>query len=511
MATIMATMYAEAPRELELKLVFAADARPLIDRHPALQPPRATAPEVREQRTTYYDTPDHVLEKNGLSLRVRQDGDTRIQTLKSGSQGPMAGRGEWEWPIETDAPQRTLLADTPAGNLLLREAALEAVTVTEICRVTRKLLLERGTIVEAAIDEGRIRAGDAGEPVHELELELKEGPVGPLYHLALELHADLPLRIGIASKAARGDGLRTGQKPTAMKTSKPMLDRQVGAIEGFRAIALAALGGLLFNQAGAAAADPEGVHQMRAAIRHLRTTQLLFKGHLEPHAAARFETALRRLGRILGEARDWDVFCLETLPAALQGETEEIWRRLLGQAATEQRTLSHRRVRGELARPSLTDLALGWAAWVEGGSLSPGDKAMRQRLRDLAPILLGALARKVRKRGRNLGQHSDTALHALRRSLKKLRYAASYLAPLYPDDAVKPYLKRCRKLEKLLGSNNDATVAVALAEQLSRDDRLDLAPALSVLSQSSEAQRRKIRHSLPKAWRAFREAVPFWE
>jgi inorganic triphosphatase YgiF len=388
---------------------------------------------------------------------------------------------------------------------------LEPVTVTEIYRVSRKLLLETGTIVEVAIDEGHIRAGDASEPVHELELELKEGPIGPLYRLALELHADLPLRLGVESKAARGDRLRTGQQPAATKTPKPTLDRQVGAIDGFRAIGLAALNGLLANQAAAAAADAEGVHQMQAAIRHLRTTQTLFKGHLEPHAAARFEAALRRVGRTLGEARDWDVFCLETLPAALRGETEEIWRRLLGQAATEQRTLSHRRLRGELARRSLTDLALGWAAWVEDGSLSPGDKAMRRRLRDLAPILLDALAQKVRKRGRNLGRVSDTALHALRRSLKKLRYAASYLAPLYPDDTVKPYLKRCRKLEKLLGSNNDATVAVGLAEQLSRDDRLDLAPALSVLSQWSDARRRKIRLCLPKAWKAFREAAPFWE
>jgi hypothetical protein len=52
---------------------------------------------------------------------------------------------------------------------------------------------------------------------------------------------------------------------------------------------------------------------------------------------------------------------------------------------------------------------------------------------------------------------------------------------------------------------------VGLAEQLSRDDRLDLAPALSVLSQWSDARRRKIRLCLPKAWKAFREAAPFWE
>jgi hypothetical protein len=63
----------------------------------------------------------------------------------------------------------------------------------------------------------------------------------------------------------------------------------------------------------------------------------------------------------------------------------------------------------------------------------------------------------------------------------------------------------------MLGSNNDATVAVGLAEELSRDDPLDLAPALSVLSQWSEARRRKITYCLPKAWKAFRNTAPFWE
>jgi triphosphatase len=125
MAMTIATKHADTPRELELKLVFAADARPLIDRHPALQPPGATAPEVRQGCTTYYDTREHVLEKNGLSLRVRQSGDARIQTLKSGCQGPMAGRGEWEWPIDTDTPQLTLLADTPGRNLVPPAATLE--------------------------------------------------------------------------------------------------------------------------------------------------------------------------------------------------------------------------------------------------------------------------------------------------------------------------------------------------------------------------------------------------
>jgi triphosphatase len=71
---------------------------------------------------------------------------------------------------------------------------------TDIHRTVRTLSLDGGSSVEVAIDEGRIVARDAEEPVHELELELKDGPIGPLYRLALELCAGLPLRIHVMQR-----------------------------------------------------------------------------------------------------------------------------------------------------------------------------------------------------------------------------------------------------------------------------------------------------------------------
>ena len=38
---------------------------------------------------------------------------------------------------------------------------------------------------------------------------------------------------------------------------------------------------------------------MRVAVRYLRAALILFGHHLEPHAAARFEGELQRLGRVL--------------------------------------------------------------------------------------------------------------------------------------------------------------------------------------------------------------------
>ena len=241
----------------------------------------------------------------------------------------VSGSGRWQ-PTDPSPgcspPRRPVQRATPWQTL-------EPQFVTDIQRTSRTLELDGGTIVEVALDEGLIRSGNATEPVHELELELKDGSIGPLYHLALELLSALPLRIGVEAKAARGYRLAAGRPPAAVKPDAPALDRKVVAAAGWRRIVATALDALLANQPAAAAGDVEGVHLMRTAIRRVRAAQLLFKPHLEPHATKQFEAELRRLGRILGEARDWDVFRLETLPTALRDDASDSLLHLLGQAA----------------------------------------------------------------------------------------------------------------------------------------------------------------------------------
>jgi CHAD domain-containing protein len=351
------------------------------------------------------------------------------------------------------------------------------------------------------------------ETVSELELELRDGTLAPLYRLALDLHARVPLTIGPESKAARGYRLRTGRAPAARKAPDLDLDRNVGAPEAFREIVAARLGHLLANQPAAAASDPEGVHQMRVAIRRLRTALVLFGPRLEPHVAARFETELKRLGQVLGDARDWDVFCLDTLPKAMDGAPGAGWGHLLREAAEAERRAAHRRVEEELGRPALTGFVLGMAAWVEDGSARPvllGDKRISRRLVKLAPALLDRVAGKAARRGKRIGRRSDEELHALRKSLKKLRYGADDLAGLYGRKAVERYLRGCKELQELLGRMNDAAVAGVLAEQLSAGDRADLAPAVGTLAGWGERRRDEARQRLPGAWATFRKASPFW-
>jgi len=503
---------ATRPVETELKLRLPPEARGRIERLAALQGPRATPPREQHLVSTYFDTPDLALAGAGLTLRVRNGGGQRVQTVKSQADDHdvAAPRGEWEWPVETDRPDFTLLAQTPvaAGIDPAIAERLEPVVVTDIRRTTRMLQLD-GAAIEVAIDEGRIRAGEAEDGVHEVELELKAGPVGELYRLALELHGQMQSPLEVEPKAARGYRLRTGQAPQPVRISAPTLDGEVDLAGGLRQIFGTALRHLLANQPAASFGDVEGVHQMRIAIRRLRTAFVLFKPHLRSAEISQFEDELQRFGRMLGEARDWDVFCLETLPAALRHGTEESWRRLLGQAAEAERTAAHRRLREEFAGPALTGLALGLAAWIEGEAELLGDVARAERLSAVAPPLLDRVARKLARRGRHIGQRSGEELHDVRKSLKKLRYSVDDLAGLYPPKSVKAYLKRCKSLQKRLGGINDATVAATLAEGLGRE-RSELAAAVGDVTQWSAARRRKALRDLPDAWARFHEAAPFW-
>jgi CHAD domain-containing protein len=215
--------------------------------------------------------------------------------------------------------------------------------------------------------------------------------------------------------------------------------------EGFRAIVAAELAGLAAQMPAARAGEMEGVHQMRVALRRLRACLVLFAPHLRRAEAAEFNDALRALGRVLGAARDWDVFCVETLPAALGGEAEE----LFGRASME-RAAAHRRLVEVLEGPEPAALSARLAAWSGAeGTLARG--AAGRRLVDAAGDLLDRLARKVRRRSRHVGRLDGEELHDLRKALKKLRYGVDFVGGLFEAKAVRRYEKGCKHLQEVLG------------------------------------------------------------
>ena len=190
------------PQEIELKLILdpelSADAESLFDSLVGVQSKRMT-----RLTNTYFDTPSRAVHQAKRTLRIRRDGDRWIQTLKRSAQqsaGGLSKRGEWEWDIPSHDLDLKSLAD-----LLPKTINLSTLVPLFSTDFERKiwLLNFQGSQIEAVIDLGVITASGASEPISEIELELKSGDISTLLSLAKYLVAQIPLRVGVLSKAGR--------------------------------------------------------------------------------------------------------------------------------------------------------------------------------------------------------------------------------------------------------------------------------------------------------------------
>lgn len=319
---------------------------------------------------------------------------------------------------------------------------------------------------------------------------------------------------------APGSGrLPNGQRPHRTQgasaiglASRSMLNRNADAVDGFCHILGAALGHLTANIGPTLGGDPEGLHQMRIALRAARATMGLFAPLFDASKVASFDIELQSVYRAFGIARDWDVFCLETLPAAIRGLPGA---RLtdLDPFAQTARAASHRAIEDRIRGPGFAAVLRALAGWAQPGSgYEPGPTVARvgRSLSDLAPHLLGRIARKTMKRGRHITRLSPENLHRFRKALDRLCDDSIALGPLFPDRRVSAYRARCVALQGALGAANDAVVAQALGLSLLLETRPELAAPVEALLDWSRAHRTSALVGLRQAKRDFRWTEPFW-
>ena len=401
-----------ASAEAELKLLAPAGTLEQLREAPTIARYARDTGSARQLEAVYYDTPDRALFSNGLSLRVRRSGDGFIQTLKRGpARGEPFVRAEWETEIAGTAPDLSLLPDDEIGAPLdgLGSCVVGPVFTTKVHRWTQQLDLP-GAVVEVAFDDGVIEAGEHRELVSEVELELKSGDLRALYDLGLQLLEIAPLRLGTRSKSDRGYSLAFGASPKSTKAASPAIspDHTIDDIIGM--LLGSCQDHLLANQAVAEAGlDPEGVHQMRVALRRMRTISALLHRQLGLPTLAAFNAEAKWLGRALGAAREWDVFVTDTLRAPCEALGREADFKALRQAAEPHRAAAYAGLREALASARYNRLQLAIRQWVHSRGWrnelqSRSLAVLLEAAHDFAGHTLAQLHRKVVRKGAHL-QH----------------------------------------------------------------------------------------------------------
>lgn len=484
------------PTETELRFLVPAAARAAVEAE--LQ--RAAGSFARESLAAIYlDTPDRRLAQAGMSWRVRREGRRWIQTLK------VAGAGALErFEHEVIRPDRTHDATEHAGTVagerliaLLARARRDGLEPLERFRTevrrSRRRIRTRGALVEIALDEGKLLAGVRSQRLREIEFELVSGPVCALLALAERWRKRFGLILEPRSKSERGDSLAQGaEAPDVRKSARPGYAAQAEAVEAFGAVLDECLAQMTRNAIGLAEGDParrvEHVHQLRVAIRRLRSALRTFEGWV-PAPPATLVDELRRLFAKLGQTRDSDVLG-SGVAAALAAAGAPPLRLPAGGAGIEP---------GATARSDDTQrLLLAWIAWragldeaapattpggpasaaAEGAAADPAsvptDGPASAAERPAAPpVLRRAAVKRLRRWHRRIADDwkafdtlDEEALHGLRKRVKRQRYAVEFFAPLLQRRSTERYLKSLAALQDRMGELNDLFVARARYQSL---------------------------------------------
>ena len=461
--------------ETELKLIVdparSAAVASALRRLPA---------KTRSIESRYFDTVDRRLAEAGLSLRLRKTGRAWEQTLKA----PGANAAEREedtvgrpgrWDATGPPPEPALHARTNAGERLLAllnrgeraTAALRPAYASVVVR--RSAEIDVGDArVEVAFDRGSIRAGAASEPLCEVEYELLSGDHGALVRLARAGVLAHGMCLSTVSKAARGDRLARGDAgDPAVKARAPRIEDSMSGPVLMRAIVQACLDQILGNASEIAAGyvSDELIHELRVGLRRLRTASREL-GALDPSIHRGWQTSLTAAFRALGDYRDRTAVAatLQSRLAAAGSPAPSI------SAPTSDLPDPAGIVRGESFQCALLDvLALVIERPRDDNGSDPGRGDNASRGPEAASIHIGSrldkLHRRLARGAKTFERSGASERHAVRKRLKRLRYVAELVAPLYKAGEVKRYLDKLKPAQDELG----AYVDLVVSSQMARD------------------------------------------
>jgi inorganic triphosphatase YgiF len=422
-------------------------------------------------------------------------------------------------PVETLAPDLGALPVSEIDGIFDKIAVdqLVPIFITKVRRHRVTVDVSEGQI-EVAFDDGVIEAGSQRKPLCEVELELKQGRAAALYQLGLGLMDISPLCLETQSKSARGYALALGIDPVALKAPSSNLDYQDTVDAGIAKLLSSCQQQILANLSPAEnGRESQGVHQLRVALRRLRTALYFLRRELEAPSLQALDAEARRFARTLGPARNWDVFINATLADIEKANLPDIEFSRLRDASAPFRDQSYGMVRDSIAASQTNRFLLSLGLVIERKSwrsevASEDLRTLAGPLTKFASNVLTRIERKALKRGRHFRQLRPQARHKLRLTLKKLRYATEFFLPLYTNRAsTGKYLQQLSRLQDVLGEANDIrTSRTLLSNILKRTESPDLHRAIGAVVGWQGHLEMAGASRMNNNWGKFKRAAQFW-
>jgi CHAD domain-containing protein len=202
-------------------------------------------------------------------------------------------------------------------------------------------------------------------------------------------------------------------------------------------------------------ATPESLHQLRVALRRLRSLWWAYRPLLDKAENTRQRALYRFLADAAGRTRDWDIL-LELL-AGEEGNAREV-PACLHDARERALAASRETLVNADIRNVLHD-ALARAS--KELNTAPERHALQKFAAKRVRVAEKSLRTRMRTASR--AKRSDyESMHDVRKAGKKVRYLIEFFGPVLEGDGHERTLRRLKKLQQCFGELNDVIASVAL-------------------------------------------------
>jgi len=265
---------------------------------------------------------------------------------------------------------------------------------------------------------------------------------------------------------------------------------------------------MLRKEDGARAGDDiEDVHDMRVAIRRMRSVFRLLGGYYRPKAIQPYRRSLRVVMQALGEVRDLDVMIHdltaflpqldESRVSAIQGVIDSLDQRRVVARANLVRVLD-----AKTYRRFCHDFAAFLTTPAAGVRSLNGDGPVPYQVRHVVPPMIYERLADVRAYDVVLPTDDAPTLHQLRIAFKGLRYTIALFDNLLGPE-ISGFIAELKAIQDHLGRLNDIAVAHEQLGALMADLEGDQSAALWLYLEHLDAERPTLLAQFPAVWKRF--------